>query len=160
MAEKSRAGEKRAVETARARPLLEFIEKNRISQTVFAKEIDEAKQTLTNWKTRGIPLHAVAKVAARMGWTYEQYVEAAAGKKPATPVDPGLSFMAADIAKRWMELSPDRQDWFKDLLFSIHLMEERFPAMKKGRPKGEHYTSFEAAVVRDMEEQKKQKQIR
>lgn len=62
----------------------------------------------------------------------------------------GLSLMAIDLATRWMALSPDRQDWFRDLIFTMHFMEARFPAMKKGRPKGEHYSGFESAVERDM----------
>jgi hypothetical protein len=145
----SSAGEKRSIPTASAAPMFEFIRNHRPSQAAFAAEIDETKQTITNWRKRGIPLHAVAKVAARMGWTYEKYMDAAAGKAPVRE-DGALSLLARDIALRWMELSPDRQDWFRDLIFSMHFMEARFPAMKKGRPRGESYSGFERAVERDM----------
>jgi transcriptional regulator with XRE-family HTH domain len=64
----------------------------------------------------------------------------------------GLTMLAADVAEKWMQLSPERQDWFRDLIFTMHFMESRFPAMRKGRPKGEHYSGFETAVERDMQQ--------
>lgn len=66
----------------------------------------------------------------------------------------GLSLLAVDLAKRWMALSPDRQDWFRDLIYTMHFMESRFPAMRKGRPRGEHYAGFERAVEQDIRHQK------
>jgi transcriptional regulator with XRE-family HTH domain len=66
----------------------------------------------------------------------------------------GLSMMAIDIASRWMALSEERQDWFRDLIFTMHFMEVRFPAMRKGRPKGEHYRGFETAVEKEMRQMK------
>lgn len=77
-----------------------------------------------------------------------RYGDAGKGQK----VD--LSLMAQDIAQRWMGLSSDRQDWFRDLIFTMHFMETRFPAMRKGRPKGEHYSGFESAVEREMRQLK------
>jgi transcriptional regulator with XRE-family HTH domain len=65
-----------------------------------------------------------------------------------------LTPLAMDIARRWMALSPDRQEWFRDLIFTIHFFEERFPALKKGRPKGESYTNFERAAERDIRQLK------
>lgn len=67
---------------------------------------------------------------------------------------PNLSMLAVDVAQRWMALSPERQDWFRDLIYTMHFMESRFPAMRKGRPKGEHYSGFESAVEREMRQSK------
>lgn len=69
-----------------------------------------------------------------------------------------LSLLAQDVARRWMELSSERQDWFRDLIFTMHFMEQRFPIMRKGRPKGEHYSGFERAVEADMRDNHKTKQ--
>lgn len=65
-----------------------------------------------------------------------------------------FSPLALDVAKRWMALSPDRQEWFRDLIFTMSFVEERFPAMRKGRPRGEHYTALERAIERDMRQLK------
>lgn len=75
----------------------------------------------------------------------------------ATPARYGreqLPALAHDIAKRWLSLSADRQEWFRDLIFTMAFMEERFPAMRKGRPKGETYAALERAIVQDMHQLK------
>lgn len=73
-------------------------------------------------------------------------------EEPATSGTAGLSVLAIDIARKWMRLSEDRQEWFRDLIFTMHFVEKRFPAMRKGRPKGESYTNLEAAFERDMQQ--------
>lgn len=65
-----------------------------------------------------------------------------------------LSPIARDIAAKWNSLSADRQEWFRDLLFTTHWMEKRFPAMRKGRPRGESYDALEAAFERDFRQLK------
>lgn len=65
-----------------------------------------------------------------------------------------ISPLARDIANRWMALSDDRQEWFRDLIFTTHWIERRFPTMRKGRPRGEHYAAFEAGVEREMKQLK------
>jgi transcriptional regulator with XRE-family HTH domain len=74
---------------------------------------------------------------------------AAAGAGP-----DGLSPLAIDIARRWSALSSERQDWFRDMIFTMHFVEKRFPAMRKGRPRGETYDRLEAAFERDMRQLK------
>lgn len=64
--------------------------------------------------------------------------------------DGDLSSLALDVARRWQDLSSERQDSFRDLIFTMHFIENRFPAMRKGRPKGESYDKLEAAFERDM----------
>lgn len=54
------------------------------------------------------------------------------------------------MGRKWQSLSPDRQEWFRDLIFTMHFVEKRFPAMKKGRPKGESYSNLERAIEQDM----------
>lgn len=61
-----------------------------------------------------------------------------------------LSMAAMDIARRWMALTPERQDMIRDLIHSMSFLEENFPSMRKRRPKNEHYSAFEAAMARDM----------
>lgn len=65
-----------------------------------------------------------------------------------------LPALAHDIAKRWLALSPERQEWFRDLIFTMAFMEERFPAMRKGRPRGESYAHLEQAIETDMRQLK------
>lgn len=65
-----------------------------------------------------------------------------------------LPALAHDIAKRWLALSPERQEWFRDLIFTMAFMEERFPAMRKGRPRGESYAHLERAIETDMRQLK------
>jgi hypothetical protein len=62
--------------------MIEFIDAHRNSSAAFAEEIGETRQTVSNWKTRGIPLGAVEKVARAMGLTYDQYMAAARGELP------------------------------------------------------------------------------
>jgi hypothetical protein len=67
--------------TASPAPMVEFIEAHRDSSAAFAEEIGETRQTVSNWKTRGIPIAAVEKVARAMGITYDQYMAAARGQR-------------------------------------------------------------------------------
>jgi transcriptional regulator with XRE-family HTH domain len=66
----------------------------------------------------------------------------------------GLSQLALEVARQWTELSEDRRDWFRDLIFTMRFVEKRFPAMRKGRPRGESYTNMELAFERDMRQLK------
>lgn len=65
-----------------------------------------------------------------------------------------LSPLAVDVARRWMMLSPERQEWFRDLIFTLAFIEKRFPAMRKGRPRGESYDALERAFEHDMRQLK------
>lgn len=90
------------------------------------------------------------KIAARYGTTVE-WIRYGTNALPGIAQPHGdLTQLAVDIAQRWMSLSSERQEWFRDLIFTIHFVEKRFPAMRKGRPKGESYTNLEAAFERDM----------
>jgi transcriptional regulator with XRE-family HTH domain len=82
------------------------------------------------------------------GWTVEWVRYGTMPGKTAAPKE--LSMMAIDVARRWMALSAERQDFLRDLIFSMSFMESRFPAMKKVRPKGEHWAGFESALQREM----------
>lgn len=74
--------ERRAAETASPGPMMEYIE-HRLdgSHSAFADQIDESRQTITNWKKRGIPLNAVERVARAMGYTYDQYMALTRGER-------------------------------------------------------------------------------
>lgn len=66
-------------ENAPPGPMVEFIEKKCESNAAFAEMVDESRQTITNWKARGIPFHALPKVAKAMGITFEEYMAFAHG---------------------------------------------------------------------------------
>lgn len=94
------------------------------------------------------------KLAAYFG----VHVDVLRGVEDPPKADPALraseplvnySALSLDIAARWMTLSPERQEWFRDLIFTMAFVEGRFPAMRKGRPRGERYTSLEAAIEND-----------
>lgn len=91
----------------------------------------------------------VARVREREPSITEEYLRFGERAMISGDID-GLTPLALDIARRWMALSTERQDSFRDLIFTMHFVEKRFPAMRKGRPRGESYDRLEAAFERDM----------
>lgn len=60
--------------------MIQFIDEHCDSSAAFAEVLGEARQTISNWKSRGIPLRSLEKVARAMGITYEQYMAATRGQ--------------------------------------------------------------------------------
>lgn len=112
-------------------------------------------QAVHKWMHGGKISPAATKKLAKKAGVTEAWILFGDEAAPATPEPAGgLSPIAVDLARRWMALSSERQEWFRDLIFTTHMVEERFPAIRKGRPKGEHYAAFEAAVEKDMRQMK------
>lgn len=69
----------KAVSAAR---LFRYISEENLSQREFGDKIGVSEQTLTNWKSRGIPAARVGEVAHAMGLSYEQYLREADYRPP------------------------------------------------------------------------------
>lgn len=75
---------------------------------------------------KGTMLHALAGRAAEHVAAYE-----------------AISVDAQQIAIAWSELSPDRREFFRELIFIEASLEKRAPWMRRGRPKNETYDAWE-----------------
>lgn len=150
------AGEKRVVETVKAQPMLDFIKRNGASQAAFAVKIDETKQTLTNWKRRGIPMRAVPKVARAMGVTFEEYQALAEGRSPIAQDPDKLTPEAMAVARAWQQLSPGKRARYLEELLWVRFFETKFPAYRTGVANAVSYDKFEKSVEADWERMMRQ----
>jgi transcriptional regulator with XRE-family HTH domain len=66
----------------------------------------------------------------------------------------GLPPAAVDLVTRWMGLSPDRQDALREIIFTMHWVEKRFPAMTRARLKGYSYDELEHAFEKTLRQLK------
>lgn len=82
MVKEGKGEDRRAAETASPGPMIVHIEDELGgSNSAFADQLDESRQTISNWKKRGIPLNAVERVAKAMGCTYDQYMALTRGER-------------------------------------------------------------------------------
>ena len=134
-------------------PLAFLMERDGLSDNGLARLL-EMKQPTISRIASGVsrdPDEATLEPIARYFNVTTAYLR---GKDPLSLLigrgEDALSPLAQDIGRKWQSLSAERQELFRDLIFTMHYMEKRFPAMKKGRPKGESYTNLERAIEQDM----------
>lgn len=144
-----------------ATPLAALMRARGISDNQLARALGIPQPTISriaSGKTKEPKASTLRSIADYFGVRTDDLREFAVEVKTSAPGqrhrDQPLPTLAQDIARRWMSLSPDRQEWFRDLIFTMAFMEERFPAMRKGRPKGETYSALERAIVEDMHQLK------
>lgn len=143
-----------------ATPLAALMHARSVSANQLAKATGLPQPTISriaNGSTKEPKVASLRILADYFGVRPDQLRDFGTTANEAEPARYGreqLPALAHDIAKRWLSLSSDRQEWFRDLIFNMAFMEERFPAMRKGRPKGESYTALEKALVQDMHQLK------
>lgn len=140
-------------------PLAALMRSRGISDNQLARALMIPQPTISriaSGKTTEPKEKTLRQIAGYFGVTTEELRSAymPAGEPAAKYRRDELPTLAQDIARRWLALSPDRQEWFRDLIFTMAFMEERFPAMRKGRPKGESYAHLERAIEQDMKQLK------
>lgn len=59
------------------------------------------------------------------------------------PHYPGASGEALQVAAAWDKLSPNAQEWMRDMIFIVATAERKYPWLRRGRPKSETYDEFE-----------------
>lgn len=57
---------------------------------------------------------------------------------------------ALEIAKVFSKLSPQTQEMFRELLFMYSAVDKFYPWLRRGRPKGESYSSYERRLEQNM----------
>lgn len=62
-----------------------------------------------------------------------------------------LSHTAIEVARLWMSLSEDRQDYIRDLVQITAYTESRFPFLRRGIPSTPSYAKFEVGCEEDMQ---------
>ena len=78
-------------ETVSAKPLFAWFNADKRRRRDFVGQTGYSDGRITNWKSRGIPMAELGKVAGRMGFTYEEYlVEAGVPAGSAGPVSPNM----------------------------------------------------------------------
>ena len=63
-------------------------------------------------------------------------------REPAAAYD-ALSDDARQIASAWSRLSSEHQQWIKELIYLFATVNQRFPWLRRGRPKSETYNAYE-----------------
>ena len=59
---------------------------------------------------------------------------------------------AREVAKAWMKLSPANQEVFRSMVFVHAAIDQRYPWMRRGRPRSETYDQFEQRVARNLKD--------
>lgn len=134
-------------------PLSRLMESAGISDNALARLLDMKQPTISRIAS-GVSKHPDEATLDPIARYFNVTTAHLRGKDPLSALigrgeDP-LTPLAQDVGRKWQSLSPDRQEWFRDLIFTMHFVEKRFPAMKKGRPKGESYSNLERAIEQDM----------
>lgn len=134
-----------------ARRLKELKDREGLSHDSFGEIAGVSAQSVSKWLKGGdVEERNLAKIAkyfkVEPAWIRYGITAALDGND--------LPHLARGVAERWAELSAERQEWFRDLIFTVHWMERRFPVMKKGRPRGESYGAWEAAMDREVRQLK------
>src|SRR6185369_3478622 len=119
-----------------------------LSLDTFGDIAGVSAQAVQKWMAGGDVKEAHLVKIAKYFKTEVAWIRYGIDASAARNVD-GLSSLARAVAERWSTLSADRQEWFRDLIFTTSWMEQRFPAMRKGRPRGEHYDQLETAIEKD-----------
>lgn len=122
-----------------------------ITKAQIKAAISDGKGEMTRRYMDGLakPRHdKMEKIARLLGvsasWLEHGDAEVAGVAQPAQQELAGtLSALAIDVAKRWEALSDERREWFRDLIFTVSYVEERFPEMRKGAPRGANYPLWE-----------------
>lgn len=148
------------VETMAAR-LRQLIESEDLSYDKFGEIAGVSAQAVGKWMKGGdVKEASVQKLAShfKVTATWIRYGGAEKGqaRESLAPYSKDLTPIALDVATRWMKLSPERQEAFRDMIFTTSYVEERFPSMKRGRPKGESYDNLETAFEKDMQRKLRQ----
>lgn len=133
-----------------------FRENRKWNQATLAAKAEVDIGTISALEVRDSAMSKYASaLAAGFGVTLEQLFNgddpADPNKKKGGPAEPTrqppvpgtLSALAIDVARRWEALSDERREWFRDLIFTVSYVEERFPEMRKGAPRGANYPSWE-----------------
>lgn len=68
-------------DTVSAAPLFRYMSESEMSQADFARQIHESPQTITNWKSRGVPKGKLIDVARAMRISVEQYLHQASNRE-------------------------------------------------------------------------------
>lgn len=149
---------KRKRETPLGKLMAEYNGGQGISDNALARALEMPQPTVTrhaNGQVKDAKEAVLEKFAKFFGVT-TSFLRGQGGPAAAERVAiyGDLSPMAIDIARHWSALSSDRQEWFRDILFTMRFVEKRFPAMRRGRPKGESYEKLERAFEQDMRQLK------
>lgn len=126
-----------------------------LSYEKFGAVAGVSAQAVQKWLNGGDVKEISVQKLSRHYKVAAAWIRYGVGVQPGTEEAPAayavgeLSAIAVDVAAKWMTLSLDRQDAFRDMIFTTHWMEARFPAMRKGRPKGETYGQLELAIEKD-----------
>lgn len=81
------------------------------ASAAFARKMDISPQRLSNWKKRGIPATSLPSVAAKLGLSVEQYLEAAGRPIPRAeqPSAPYLTREEQQLVDSYRKASPGWQ---------------------------------------------------
>lgn len=107
-------------ETAPAKVLFDWFAKQRDHRRDFVEKSGYSDGRITNWKTRGIPLAELARVAALIGLTYEEYLVEAGVQPPRfrSAVQPNIE--EAHAIRRLRKALPA----YRAYVLSLALMED------------------------------------
>jgi transcriptional regulator with XRE-family HTH domain len=62
----------------------------------------------------------------------------------------GLSRDALEIARMYSQLTPERREWFRNLMALEAIVTKHYPWLMFGRPKKESYDEYERRIERDL----------
>jgi transcriptional regulator with XRE-family HTH domain len=143
-----------------AQRLKQLMNSESLSYEKFGEIAGVSAQAVMKWLKGGEVKEANVEKIARhykvtpMWIRYGDIAAGSAGEPRAAYGGKALPDIALDIASRWVALSAERQESFRDMLFTTHWMEQRFPVMRKGRPKGERYEAWETAIEKEVRQLK------
>lgn len=112
---------------------------------------------ITNWRERGIPRAQVGAVAAKMGLSFEQYLERAGEPvnevREAGAIYQALSDEALEIARAFDQMQPQTKERVREHVFIYSIVDKSFPWLRTGRPVSDTYGKFERWHTDNMQAQ-------
>ena len=140
----------------------------RLSYEKFGLIAEVSPQAVQKWMNGGEVKEACIRKLAdyfRVSPAFIRYgVEAPEGDlsklregnaKYAAELEPG----AIELARLWMTLSKDRQEYLRDMVFLTAYTETRYPFLRRGIPTSPNYARFEVECEEDFERRARQRNL-
>jgi transcriptional regulator with XRE-family HTH domain len=58
-----------------------------------------------------------------------------------------------ELVETFRKLSPDTQQWLRELIFTLAMIETNYPWLRKGRPRAERYAEYEKRIRHHMDQE-------